>query len=36
MNRKEISNNTKDWVYMAQRWDCRGALVNAALNLWVP
>ena len=36
MNLKEIYINTKNWVDSAQDMDYWRALVNAALNLWVP
>jgi hypothetical protein len=36
MNLKEIGINTRNWVDLAQDSDCWRALVNAALNLWVP
>ena len=36
MDLKEISINTRNWINFAQRSDYWRALVNAALNLWVP
>ena len=36
MDFKEIGINTKNWVGSAQDRDYWRALVNAALNLWVP
>ena len=36
MDIKEIGINTRDWVDLAQDRDYWRALVNAALNLWVP
>ena len=36
MDLKEIGNNVGNWVYSAQHWNYWSALVNAALNLWVP
>jgi hypothetical protein len=36
MDLKEIGTNTRNWVDLAQDRDYWSALVNAALNLWVP
>ena len=36
MNLKEVGINTWNWVVLAQDRDYWKALVNAALNLWVP
>ena len=36
MDLKEIGINTRNWVDSAQDRDYWGALVNAALSLWVP
>jgi hypothetical protein len=36
MDLKEIGINTRNWVDMAEDTDYWRALVNAALNLWVP
>ena len=36
MDLKEIDINTRNWVDSAQDKDYWRALVNAALNLWVP
>jgi hypothetical protein len=36
MNLKEIDINTRNWVDSAQDRSYWRALVNAALNLWVP
>ena len=33
---KEINMNTRNWVDSAQDMYCWRALVNAALNFWVP
>ena len=33
---KEIGINTRNWVDLAQNREYWRALVNAALNLWVP
>jgi hypothetical protein len=36
MNLNEIDINTRNWVYLAQDREYWRALMNAALNLWVP
>ena len=36
MDLKEIGINTRDWVDSAQDRDYWRALVNSALNFWVP
>ena len=36
MNLNEIDINTRNWVYLAQDMDYWRALLNTALNLWVP
>ena len=36
MDLEEIDINAGNWVYSAQDWNYWRALVNAALNLWVP
>ena len=36
MDLKEIGINTRDWVDSSQETGYSRALVNAALNLWVP
>ena len=36
MDRKEIGINTRNWVASVQDWGYCRALVNAALNHWVP
>ena len=36
MDIKEIGINTRNWVDSAQDRDCWRALVNTALNRWVP
>ena len=36
MDLKEIGIDTRNWIDSAQDRDYWGALVNAALNLWVP
>ena len=36
MDLKEISINTRNWVDSAQNRDYFRALVNAAMNFWVP
>ena len=36
MDAKEIGINTGNWINSAQDRDYYTALVNAALNLWVP
>ena len=36
MDLKEIGNNTRNWVDLTQDRDYWRALVNAALNPWVP
>ena len=36
MDLKEIGENTRNWMNSAHDKDYWRALVNAALNLWVP
>ena len=36
MNHEEVGINAANWVDSAQDWDYWRALVNEALNLWVP
>jgi hypothetical protein len=35
MDLREIGWEVVDWIYLAQNKDCRQALMNMVMNLWV-